>query len=554
MWKRNLLFLGLIGGGVFALGASLVPPREPKPATSYDARAYQDQSFRAAVARVDQAFAQEWDYRKVRPAPDAPDLAVARRLALGLLGTIPSLEEIRQFEYLPADERMPWWIDHVLQDQRFADYFAERLARSYVGTEDGPFILYRRRRFVTWLSEQIAKDRPYNQIAFEVITARGLWTDSPATNFLTVTKKPENNTLDPVRLAGRVTRGFLGLRLDCAQCHDHAFKAWKQADFQGLAAFFGQTRVGFTGIYDAHEGEVAIDRKTQAYDVIDNAGMAGDRAVARLAVPKLPGLKEQPPLLDVGTRRQRLAAWVIHPSNTYFSRALVNRVWALMTGRPLCDPVDDLESDQIVAGPLDVLAEDFVSHGYDLRRLIRLIASSRAYRLDSADDTRELTDKDEESWAAFPLTRLRPEQVAGGIIQASSVTTVNADSHFFVRLARITNQRDFLDRYGDTGEDEFSGRGGTIPQRLLLMNGQLTRDRIKEDLFTASSRIAMQAPDDRRAVEAAYLTVLTRRPTPEEAAHFEKLLADRVGAQSRGQKMEDLFWVLINSTEFSWNH
>lgn len=554
MWMRNLLFLGILGGAVSALGYNLMPPREPRPVTRYDSHAYAEDDFRAAVARVDEAFLKEWDDRKLTPAPDAPDLAIARRLALGLMGTIPSLEEIRQFEYLPAEQRLPWWVDHVLQDQRFADYFAERLARSYVGTEDGPFILYRRRRFVTWLSEQIAKNRPYNQLAFEIITATGLWTNAPATNFVTVTKKQEENKFDPVRLAGRVTRSFLALRLDCAQCHDHAFKSWKQTEFQGLAAFFGQTRLGFTGVRDANEGEVVIDPRTQHYDVIDDPKKAGDRLVAPPSVPQLPGLKEQPPLLDVGTRRQRLAAWVIHPNNTYFPRALVNRVWALMTGRPLCDPVDDLESDTILSGPLDALAADFASHGYDLRRLIRVIASTRAFRLASADPTRELTDEDEAGFAAFPLTRLRPEQVAGGIIQASSVTTVNANSHLFVRLARITNEKDFLDRYGDTGEDEFSGRGGTIPQRLLLMNGQLTKERIKEDLFTASSRIAGQAPDDRRAVEAAYLTLLTRRPTPKEAEHFEGLLAAKADGQTRGQKFEDLFWVLINSTEFSWNH
>src|SRR5262249_18685858 len=152
--------------------------------------------------------------------------------------------------------------------------------------------------FVTWLSEQIARNRPYNKIAFDVMTARGLWTNSPATNFMTVTKKQGENKLDPVRLAGRVTRSFLALRLDCAQCHDHVFKEWKQTDFQGLTAFFGQTRIGFTGIYDANEGEVVIDPKTQHYDVVDDPKKAGERYVTRLAVPKLPGgLKEQPTLL-----------------------------------------------------------------------------------------------------------------------------------------------------------------------------------------------------------------------------------------------------------------
>ncbi len=185
------------------------------------------------------------------------------------MGTIPSLEEIRQFEYLPAEQRLPWWIDHILQDRRFADNFAERFARAFVGTEDGPFILYRRRRFVAWLGDQFAANRPYDQIVRELIASEGLWTDKPATNFLSVTIQPDNkNQPDPVRLAGRVTRAFLGLRLDCAQCHNHPFAEWKQADFQGLSAFFGQTHLGFTGVHDG-PGEYEVkDRKTQELRIV----------------------------------------------------------------------------------------------------------------------------------------------------------------------------------------------------------------------------------------------------------------------------------------------
>src|SRR5258708_7437168 len=191
MWQRNLLFLGLVGGGLVTLGANLLPPRQPKPVTRYDAAAFQAPDFRAAVTAVDLSFRGVWSEQKLQPAPAAPDLAIARRLALGLMGTIPSLEEIRQLEWLPADERLPWWIDHVLQDRRCADYLAERLARACVGTEDGPFILYRRRRFVTWLSEQLAQAQPYDHIVRSLITSKGLWTDQPATNFVSVTSRPE---------------------------------------------------------------------------------------------------------------------------------------------------------------------------------------------------------------------------------------------------------------------------------------------------------------------------------------------------------------------------
>jgi hypothetical protein len=121
-----------------------------------------------------------------------------------------------------------------------------------------------------------------------------------------------------------------------------------------------------------------------------------------------------------------------------------------------------------------------------------------------------------------------------------------------VRLARQGQENEFVQRYGDSGEDEFDGRGGTIPQRLLMMNGKLVRERIKDDLFTASTRIANLAPDDAHALEAAYLAVLSRRPTRDESAHFEAQLGAKT--EKRTQLLEDVFWALINSTEFSWNH
>src|SRR5437588_478102 len=132
LWMRNLLFVGLVGGGLCAVGYNLMPPRAPKPVTTYDAGAYGDSELRATVDRVDESFRQQWSEAGLHTAQPAPDLLVARRLALALVGTVPSLEEVRQIETLPAEQRLPWWLDHLLQDPRFADYFAERLARAYV--------------------------------------------------------------------------------------------------------------------------------------------------------------------------------------------------------------------------------------------------------------------------------------------------------------------------------------------------------------------------------------------------------------------------------------
>jgi hypothetical protein len=534
-WKRDVLFIGLVGGGLFALAFNLIPPRQTKAITTYHAEAYHEPEFQNSVKRVNTSFRQQWSSENIRPAVPASDLAVARRLSLGLMGTVPSLEEIRQFESLPADQRLSWWLDHILQDQRFADYFAERLARAFVGTENGPFIFYRRGRLLDWLEKSLAKNKPYDKIVYELIADDGLWTDKPATNFISVTAQQDmQNQPNPVRLSGRVTRAFLGLRIDCAQCHNHPFADWKQADFEGLSAFFGQTHVSFKGIHDG-AGEYQVeDRKTQQKKTV---------------APRVPFKPELLP--DHGTLRQQLATWVTHPQNPYFARAAVNRVWALLFGKPLVEPIDNLEPDGPIPPAMQILADDFVAHGYDLRHLIRVIASSEAFRFDSASD-HDVSEGDEKAWAVFPLTRLRPEQVAGSILQASSIATINAESHILIRLARYGQQNDFVTRYGDSGEDEFDVHGGTIPQRLLTMNGKLVNEKIQDSPVNATTRIAWMTPNDPKAVETAYLTVLTRRPTPEEAKHFEWVLGQKTG--NRAQRVEELYWALINSTEFSWNH
>lgn len=537
LWLRNLLFLGLIAGGAIGLRASLFPPPTPPRVKNFDAHAPELDDLQAVAAKVDAAFRQDWKEHGMTPAPQAPELAVARRLSLALVGSIPSLQEIRQFEAYRGEQRLQWWTAGLLQDRRYGDYWAERLARVFVGTEDGPAIIYRRRRFVAWLSDELMKNDSYGRLVHHLITEQGLWTDKPATNFLTAVHEdtPKGKRPNPEKLAGRVARAFLGIRLDCAQCHDHPFTTWKQRHFQGLAAFFGQTWQGLSGTYDGAGDFEVENRKT------------GKTEIIAPAVPFRPEL-----LPEDGNRRQRLARWVTDPRNPYFSRAMVQRVWALLFGRPLMDTVEPMDPDGEHPQALDILADDFAAHDFDLQRLIRIIAATEIFRQDSASD-RELTEDDERAWAVFPLTRLRPEQVAGGVFQAGSVKTVDLNSNIFVRAMRAGSQNEFVHRYGDTGDDEFDGRAGTIPQRLLLMNGQLVFEKTKDDFANAVTRIAQQAPNDRSAIEVAYLSVLTRRPTPEEADYFARRLEEATGPE-RARRLEDLYWNLLNSTEFSWNH
>lgn len=539
MWARNVLFIGLGVAGLGALVGTILLG-DPRPhADEFRPAQYRRDEFRHVVDQIDAEFRAAWQQEQLTPAGKAPDLKIARRLSLGLTGTIPSLEEIRELERQPQQQRIGWWVAHLLEDRRYADYVGERLARAYVGVENGPFLVYRRRRFVTWLSDQLHENVRYDRLVRSLIEAEGIWTSHPEVNFITVTNDPNNDEKGPdeVKLAARVSRAFLGVRIDCVQCHDDNLGGdWEQTDFHELASFFNGAQMTLTGVRDKPKEY----RYKYLYD--------DEEVTVPQKVPFYPHL-----LPGRGKPRTRLARWATHGDNKAFARATVNRVWALMFGKPLVEPVDDVPLEGPFPPGLETLADDFVNHGYDLRRLIRVIAATEVFRLDSQGE-HEITVEHERHWAAFPLVRLRPEQVAGSILQSASLKTIDAESHIFVKLGRFEQQREFINRYGDTGEDEFTDRGGTIPQRLLMMNGTLVKERTKNDFFAnAATRIAQLAPDNKTAVEVAYLATLSRRPTPGELEHFTGRLGDSKGDE-RNRKMEDVYWTLLNSTEFSWGH
>ena len=541
-WKRwivrgfCLVLAGLVVGPLYR------PLPEPGPQGRASA-AEQEPDFQEIVRRIDESFQARWQEAGLQAAPAAPLLTLARRLALGLAGTIPSLEEIRALERRERENAIPWWLTRLLEDRRSSSYLAERFARVLVGVEDGPFLIFRRHRLVDWLAGQIQANRPYDEVVQNLITARGIWTTQPEVNFVTVTVDQNNkeNGPDEVRLAGRVARAFLGVRLDCVQCHrDYLHNRWRQQDFHGLAAFFAPAEMTLTGVQD--RARFPYEFRFQ--------GHAGKEAVA-------PAVPFEPTLLPIdGEPRSRLAAWVTHPGNKAFARATVNRVWAILFNRPLVEPVDDIPAEGPFPPALELLAEDWVKHGYDLHRLIRVIAATRAFQLDSAGAAEQeaVSPAHDRALASYPLTRLRPEQVAGSVLQAASLRTLGAETHVLFRIMGFFQRQEFIQRFGDRGEEELRPGNLTIAQRLQLMNGKLVRERSEENIvLNAPTRIAALAPDDAFALESIYLCALTRRPTAAESVHFQTALRGLEGKARRGV-IEDIFWTLLNATEFSWNH
>lgn len=503
------------------------------------------QRLDTAVQRLNQRFQQRWQQAGLQPVAQADDLTVFRRVSLALFGCVPALAEIRAFEQDQQPDRLDRWIVRMLRDDRFGRYFADRLARSLTGVEQGPLFIFRRDRLRDWLAQQLLADAAWGQMTRDLIAAEGLWTDQPAANFLTIARM-ENEELDETKLAGRTVRAFLGQRIDCAQCHDHPFDPfWKQGHFEGFAAWYCQATVSLAGVTDFDRDK---SQQPVVYRIMDGGA---ENKTGRVVDPNVPFHAEWLP--DQGSLRSRLAAWVTHPENRRFERAIANRIWGLMAGRPLHEPVDDLPhpSDQSEPDVLDLLGTEFRTRGERLSVLIRLIALSQPFQLSSENPEQDaaLLQAQEEQWAVFPLVRLRPEQVIGSLFQAGRVRAVDQNSHPLIRFQKLTSENDFIQEYGDAGEDELNAQAGTISQSLLKMNGRFTSDSAKVDLLSGPAEVLRFSTDDTAVIENSFLMCLTRRPTADEQTYFLQQLKT-----NRTQSVEDLFWALFNSPEFSWNH
>jgi len=556
-------------------------PRLESVSLDAERRANNTLSQNTQTALVTQ-WQQQIDAQSLTAAPPADWLTVNRRLSLALVGSGLSLEEIRDLERFPEPERIDRYRESLLTDPRFHDYWSERFTRFYVGADEGPFIVYRRRRFRTWLSDQFAENVRYDALVRRLITAEGIWTDRPEVNFYTVTFDSGDGQPDPIRMAARTCRAFLGIRIDCLQCHDDFlgnvslgdpdwmggnddFRDGTQQDFHSLAAFFtAASNQGLQGIRNQRP-----NYQYQYLDETEEQSVAPDVPFLRGLLPSEPEeveLEENTELDNTKlenesnepwiNHRRRLADWLTHRENVQFSRAFVTRVWTLMFGTAPTAAVDDLPLNETPRPIIMTLSSAFIESDYDIRELIRMITDTPAFRVDSQSPTGEgefeITARHELAMAAFPIVRLRAEQVAGAAIQAGRVKTLNRESSLLLQLQQFGDRNEFLRRYGDLGEDEFENESVTITQRLVMLNGELTSDMSSwNPILNTSSHVGMFATDDVSVVESLYLANLNRYPTDVERDHFVERLGS---ADSRENAIVDMVWVLLNSSEFAWNH
>lgn len=596
-WYQTAARWALLGAvaifGIGYLGQGLIGKSNQDEAitASLDLGLQRSSDIAAVVEDVNAEFRNVWQRDEVEFAEPADWQTISRRISLALLGSGVSLEDMRWLADQPEADRTSLLLERLLADRRFADYWGERFARSYVGADEGPFLVFRRRRFVNWLSSELHSGKPYNEIVHSLIAAKGIWTENPAVNFLTVTiDSGEEGRPDPIRLAARTSRAFLGMRIDCVQCHDDFLgnvtmgteskpEEGTQEHFHGLAAFYASSANSIQGIrndgkpykyqflYEDEEREVPpqvpflkhlfqtdeeVDVEVVNDELRDGQATEDEKSTDEQSEDESRQGKDKQDRERARKDRLRLANWVTHPENMPAARAVVNRVWALMFGKPLSEPVDDIPLHGPFPPGLDRLAHDFSEHNWDLRRLIRIIANLQVFQVDSRTDSFEVAKRHENAWAVFPLIRLRPEQVAACIVQACRLDTIDRDSSFLAQFQMFGDINDFVTRYGDTGEDEFDQDSVTITQRLLAMNGKLMRERTTDNPFAnAAAQIAMFAEDDAHAIETAYLAAFNRDVT----SHERQLWLEAAKKENNRQRfLEDMYWALLNGSEFTWNH
>lgn len=463
-------------------------------------------------------------------SPPADDATFLRRLSLDLTGRLPSPEEVQEFHDDRGPNKRDRWIERLLISEAFTDYwtyqFAKLLRIRPKPNEPETAIVYH-----SWLRDQIARGTPYDQMARALLTTQGdTHRDGPANFHRTVGGSREQ--------AEFVSELFLGNRLRCANCHDHPLDRWKQDDYHGLAAVFASIE----------RGRVV---KTTARGEVIHPG-TGERAV-----PRLPGVRDLDP---EGDSPATFAAWLTTPENPYFAKAIVNRLWKSMMGRGLVEPTDDLRETNPATHPslLDRLAEDFVTHGYDIRHTLRLIARSHAYAQSSRTHP---NNRDDDRYYSHALVRpLDPEVLADAIADVTGMPGRYGDLPKGTRAVTLIDPAtpsrtlDILGRCGreDTCESSET-MTGDLPRMLHLLNGPLLNQRISAPEGRLSQRIDADT-DPEQIIEEMYRRALGRTPTRAEQQFWRAELARADDSTQRREMLQDFLWSLLNSREFITNH
>ncbi len=520
---------------------------EPTPCTVSPAAEKRLLDERQLTAFIDQALEAAWARDKVEPAPPADDAEFLRRAHLDIVGKIPAVAELHEFLADTSVDKRARAVSDLLGRGAHAQHFANTWrGLMLAGAAENIEAQIATPQFETWLRLRFAINMPYDRLVTELLTApvdaapqantpnnQRRFIPSPAAFYQANEQKRE-------QIAASTTRIFLGVQVQCAQCHDHPFAHWTRREFWSLAAFFDPPANGQNAQTAKPPGggpNAILIPETEI--VVEPAFLDGSR----------------PDWSAGGAKRELLSSWIARAENPYFARAAVNRLWDHFLGRGFVHPVDDLDKANPPSHPelLDELSRQFAAHHFDLNYLIRAITATRAYQLSSRATT--VGEDDLARFARMPLRRMTADQLFASIVQATGFREERRATQRGVVLPDTTSAAaEFRNRFADQSVPRTEAET-SILQALALMNGKLVSDATdlsKSETLVAVAESPFLSTADR--VESLFLATLSRKPQVEELSQMVEYV-DGGGAEKDSKRaLADVFWALLNSAEFALNH
>jgi Protein of unknown function (DUF1549)/Protein of unknown function (DUF1553) len=472
---------------------------------------------------------------RISPSELCNDETFLRRAYLDVVGVPPTVEEYGRFMTSTLPDKRAKLIDELLERKEFSELWVNKWAE-ILQVKSSQQVSYKAMfLYYNWLVEKLSKNTPMDQMVQELLGANGGTFKSPATNFYQST----NVTLE---MTENVAQVFMGMRIQCAQCHNHPFDRWTQNDYYGFAAFFSQ--IGRKQAEDQRETIIFNSGGGEVNHPVDKRRME----------PKFLG--GATPDVNGKDRRVILAKWLASPDNPWFATSFANRVWAHFFGSGIVEPVDDFRVSNPATNPelLAELGKRFTDSKYDLKSLVRDICNSRTYQRSTQRNESNLTD--ERNFAHANLRRIKAEN----LLDAITLVTETKDKFRGLPLgARATQIADgststyFLTTFGRATRETVCScevkMEPTLSQALHLLNGSTTNQKIQQGGVIKKLIETRKFPEER--IVELYLRTLSRMPTK---AELEKLIPAFGEGSNQEQALSDLFWALLNSREFLFNH
>jgi hypothetical protein len=499
-----------------------------------------DKPFTFAANNVlDEKAAAKWRELGLVPSDLCTDAEFLRRAMLDAIGTTPTPDEIEAFLSDTSPDKRARLVDRLLDRPEYVDFWALKwgdLLRVNSAKLGAQGML----AFNLWLRDSFRANKTIGAMVEELVTAQGsIYTNGPA-NYFRVASTPDD-------LAETTAQVFMGVRLQCAKCHHHPFESYGQDDYYGLAAYFVRIRT-----------KASQEFGTFGRELVVYVTKTGDVRQPRSGQLMKPRPLNDAPADDPIDRRRALARWLSGPQNPWLAKNVVNRYWGYLMGKGLVNPIDDLRETNPPSNPelLDALASEFASSGFDLKALLRLIMTSRVYQLSALPNPDNRLD--DTFFTHYRVKRLTAEQLLDAINAATGSAEKFKGQPLGVRAISLPDPSFpsyFLDTFGrplrvQACECERSA-DPNLGQALHLMNGDLVNRKLADPNGRLSRMLKDPKLTDETLVRTLYLLTFNRPPTEAEVEAARPLIVD---APSRTLGAQDLFWGLLNSKEFLFNH